>query len=110
MINYFNLIDVWETIQKGYTPKMNTSTNKLSLDSKLEKMVDDYAINVILGSISESIALVFTNATNAKEMWEALINKFKGNAQIKRTKLTGLETRFETFNIGEGESIEDMYN
>lgn len=29
---------------------------------------------------------------------------------IKRTKLTELETIFETFNIGESESIEDMYN
>lgn len=72
--------------------------------------MDDYVINVKLGSISESVALVFANATNAKEMWEALINKFKGNAQIKRTKLTELETIFETFNIGESESIEDMYN
>ena len=72
-------------------------------------MINDTAMNAIMSLVHESIAIVFCNATNAKEMWDALVNKYEDD-QIKRTKLTGLETRFETFNIGDNESINDMYN
>ena len=43
-------------------------------------------------------------------MWESLIHKYESNDQIKQTKLAGLETKFETFGVENGESVEDSYN
>ena len=43
-------------------------------------------------------------------MWDALVHKYEGNDQIKQTKLTGLEPKFETFSVENSESVEDIYN
>jgi gag-polypeptide of LTR copia-type len=43
-------------------------------------------------------------------MWETLLNRFKGNTQMKKIKLMGLESEFEKFCIQERESIENMYS
>ena len=42
-------------------------------------------MNAIMGNVHESISIVFSNAKNAKEMWDALVHKYKGNDQIKHT-------------------------
>jgi gag-polypeptide of LTR copia-type len=44
------------------------------------------------------------------EMWETLLNRFEGNSQMKRTKLMGMESKFEKKFIQEEESIENMYS
>lgn len=43
-------------------------------------------------------------------MWDAIVQKYEGNEQIKQTKLEGLEIKFETFSVENGESVEDTYN
>ena len=43
-------------------------------------------------------------------MCDSLITKYEGNDQIKRTKLAGLETKFETFCVESGETVEDTDN
>jgi gag-polypeptide of LTR copia-type len=47
---------------------------------------------------------------NAHDMLDALVQRYKGNAQIKRSKIIGLETQFENFRIEENEIIENMYS
>jgi gag-polypeptide of LTR copia-type len=44
------------------------------------------------------------------EMWETLLNRFEGNSQMKRTKLMGMESKFEKKIVQEEESIENMYS
>lgn len=51
-------------------------------------------MNTIMGAVYESISVVFSNAINAIEMLDALVNKYESNDQILRIKLTGSETRF----------------
>jgi TFIIF-interacting CTD phosphatase-like protein len=48
--------------------------------------------------------------TTAHEMWNVLINRYEGNSQIKKTKITGLETKFENFRLKDGETLENIYN
>jgi hypothetical protein len=93
-INYLNILDVWSIIEYGYEPKYNTTTYNLTIESQIDKGLNDCAVNVILNSVSEPIALVFGNMTSARGMWLALLNRFEGNTQIKRTKIMGLETKF----------------
>jgi gag-polypeptide of LTR copia-type len=110
MINYLNILDVWSIVEYGYEPKYNTTTHSLTTESQIDKGLNDCALNVILNSVSEPITLVFDNMTSARDMWLALLNRFEGNTQIKRTKIMGLETKFENFKMEDHESIEDMYN
>lgn len=77
---------------------------------KIRKEGNDSAVYEILKAISKSVALLFENLASVKDMWNVLINKFERNAQIKRTELTGLEIKFETFKVENGESIDKMYN
>jgi gag-polypeptide of LTR copia-type len=110
MINYLNILDVWSIIEHEYEPKFNTTTHSLTIESQIDKGLNDCAVNVILNSVSEPIALVFSNMTSARNMWLALLNRFESNTQIKRTKIMGLETKFENFKMEDHESIEEMYN
>jgi gag-polypeptide of LTR copia-type len=74
------------------------------------KSQNNYAVNVILNSVSERITILFGTIEITGEMWEILLNRFESNSQMKRTKLIGLESEFENFCIQEGESIENMYS
>jgi gag-polypeptide of LTR copia-type len=74
------------------------------------KSQNDYAVNVILNLVSERIDILFGTTEIASEMWETLLNRFESNSQMKRTKLMGLESKFDNFCIQEGESIENMYS
>jgi gag-polypeptide of LTR copia-type len=82
----------------------------LTTESQIDKGLNDYAVNVILNSVSEPIALIFGNMTSAMDIWLALLNMFEGNTQIKRTKIMGLEIKFENFKMEDHELIEEMYN
>jgi hypothetical protein len=54
------------------------------------KSQNDYAINIILNSVSERIAILFGTTEITSEMWETLLHRFKDNSQIKRIKQMGL--------------------
>jgi hypothetical protein len=68
MINYLNILDVWSIIEYRYEPKYNTTTHSLTIESQIDKSLNDCTINTILNSVSEPIALVFYNMTSARDM------------------------------------------
>jgi gag-polypeptide of LTR copia-type len=110
MVNYLNILDLWDVVQHGYIPHYDPSNLILTQKAKELKSQNDYAVNVILNSVSEKIAILFGTTEISSEMWETLLNRFEGNTQMKRTKLMGLESEFENFCIQEGKSIENMYS
>ena len=87
MTNYLNLIEAWDVVENGYTPKYGTDDTTLTTESKLLKVSNDNAVNAILNSVSEQVAMIFTDVTSARDMWNALINRYEGNTQIKKTKI-----------------------
>jgi gag-polypeptide of LTR copia-type len=110
MVNYLNILGIWDVVQYGYIPHYDPSNLILTQKVKKLKSQNNYAVNVIINSVSEKIAILFGTIEIASEMWETLLNRFKGNTQMKRTKLMGLESEFKNFYIQEGESIENMYS
>jgi gag-polypeptide of LTR copia-type len=109
-VNYLNILDLWDIVQYGYIPHYDPSNLILTQKTKELKSQNNYTVNVILNSISEKIIILFGTTEIASEIWEALLNRFEGNTQMKRTKLMGLESEFENFCIQEGESIKNMYS
>jgi hypothetical protein len=91
MVNYLNILDVWDVVQHGYVPHYDPSNLTLTQNTKELKSQNDYAVNVILNLVSEKIAILFGIIKIASEIWETLLNRLEGNSQMKRIKLMGLE-------------------
>jgi hypothetical protein len=99
MINYLNILDIWDVVQHGYLLYYEPNNHTLTQKIKELKSQNDYAVNVILNSISKSITILFDITEITSEIWETLLNRFDDNYQMKRTKLMGLESEFENFYI-----------
>jgi hypothetical protein len=97
MVNYHNILGLWDVVQHGYVPHYDHSNLTMSQKAKELKSQNDYVVNVILNSVSEKIAILFGTIEIASEIWETLLNRFEGNTQMKRTKLMGLESEFKNF-------------
>jgi hypothetical protein len=114
MVNYLNILDIWDVVQHGYISHYDPSNHTLTQKVKELKSQNDYVVNVILNSVSERTKLpsmlLFGTTEITSEMWETLFNRFEGNFQMKRTKLMGLESEFKNFYILEEESIENIYS
>jgi hypothetical protein len=99
MVKYLNILDLLDVVQYGYVPHYNPSNLTLTQKVKELKSQNDYAVNVILNSVSEIITILFGTTEIASEMWETLLNRFEGNSEMKRIKLIGLESEFIYFCI-----------
>ena len=58
MTNYLDLIEVWDVVKNGYTPKYGTDDITLTTESKWLKVSNDNAVNAILNSVSEQVAMI----------------------------------------------------
>jgi hypothetical protein len=97
MVNYLNILDIWDVVQHGYVPQYDPSNVTLTQKVKKLKSQNDYAVKVILNSVSEKNVILFGITKIASEMWETLLNRFEGNYQMKRTKLFLLVYLFYIF-------------
>jgi hypothetical protein len=68
MINYLNILDVWSIVEHGYESKFNSTTHSLTIQSQIDKDLNDCTVNVILNLVNKSIALVFGNMISARDM------------------------------------------
>jgi hypothetical protein len=59
MVNYLNILDLWNVVQYGYVPHYDPSNLTLTQNVKELKSQKDHAVNVILNSVSERIAIFF---------------------------------------------------
>jgi hypothetical protein len=87
MVNYLNILGFWDVVQHDYVQHYDPSNLIMTQKARELKSQNDYAVNVILNSVSEKIAILFDITEIASEMWETLLNRFEGNTQMKRTKL-----------------------
>jgi hypothetical protein len=76
MVNYLNILGICDVVQHGYTPHYDPSNLTMTRKAKELKSQNNYAINVILNSVSENIAILFGTTEIASEMWETLLNRF----------------------------------
>jgi hypothetical protein len=58
MINYMNILDIWDIVVNDYVPKLDETTKVLTNESKLVKKDNDNVVNVILNSVSESVVIL----------------------------------------------------
>jgi hypothetical protein len=68
MVNYLNILDIWDVVQYGYIPHYDSSNLTLTQKTKELKSHNDYAVNVILNLVSERIAILFGITEIASEI------------------------------------------
>jgi hypothetical protein len=59
MVNYLNILGLWDIVQYGYIPHYDPSNLTMTQNVKELKSQNDYAVNVILNSVNEKIAKLF---------------------------------------------------
>jgi hypothetical protein len=79
MVKYLNILDLWDIVQHDYIPHYDPTNLILTQKIKELKSQNDYAINVILNSVSEKIIILFGTTEIASEMWEPILNRFEDN-------------------------------
>jgi uncharacterized protein (DUF342 family) len=81
---------------KKYISRFDEIIKKLTVKSKIEKKNNDYAVNIIINSVSETNRSLFDDITSAYDMWHALINVYEDNNQVEiEVKGLCLESRDE---------------
>jgi hypothetical protein len=83
MINYLNILGIWDIIEKGYIPRFDEIIKKLTANSKINKKNNDYAVNIILNLVSESNGSLFIDMFSSYDMWYVLINVYEDNNQVE---------------------------
>jgi hypothetical protein len=81
MINYMNILDIWNIIERGYITRFNEIAKKLIVKSKIDKKNNDYIVNIILNSVSESKRSLFDDMTSAYE------NNDQVKTEVKNSRL-----------------------
>ncbi|XP_076899965.1 uncharacterized protein LOC143553973 [Bidens hawaiensis] len=69
---------------------------------------DNRAFDVLTVCLSREIALTLRDYTTTKGLWDALVNKFEGNLEMKKSKKGMLKGEFNMLNYVQGESIASL--
>ncbi|XP_076910034.1 uncharacterized protein LOC143567515 [Bidens hawaiensis] len=116
--NYLKIIEynLTRPIEQG--PHVPTNTTP---DGDTPKAVDDYddadnrmlvednkAFGVLSVCLSREIALTLRDYTTSKTLWDALVNKFEGNLEMRNSRKGMLKGEFNMFNYVHGETIASL--
>jgi hypothetical protein len=55
MVNYLNILGLWDVVQHGYVPHYDPSNLTMTQKAKELKSQNDYAVNVILNSVMKRL-------------------------------------------------------
>jgi hypothetical protein len=68
MVNYLNILGIWDIVQHGYVLHYDPSNLTMTQKAKKLKSQNDYAVNVILNLVSEKIVILLGTTEIASEM------------------------------------------
>ena len=69
---------------------------------------DEQALGYITQGLTPEISQCFREITDAKTLWNALIDMYEGNTEMKESRKEMLNNKFNTFNYIVGESLDDQ--
>lgn len=98
--------DVWEIVEGGYQFPAAIPT-----DTARKKLyeTDAKVVNTLLGSLSESEFVKATQLKTTIETWDKIIQRYKGDSQVKCVKLQTLIIQYETLKMHSDESIASYF-
>ncbi|KAI3501210.1 hypothetical protein L1887_29073 [Cichorium endivia] len=109
MENLLRSKEYWRVVEEGYhvikPGEVATPTQQKNYEEF--KLKDLKACNYLFQSIDKSILKTIKEKETAKQIWDAMKLKFRGNARVKRAQLQRLRRDFETLEMKAGETVTD---
>ncbi|KAD5316822.1 hypothetical protein E3N88_16768 [Mikania micrantha] len=101
--------EYWSVIDPGFTEPREGVELMAAQRTDLETMRLEglKAQNYLFQSIDKQIVKTMTHKETAKQIWDAMKNKYQGNARVKKEQLQRLRRDFEILEMKEGESVTD---
>ncbi|XP_076890685.1 uncharacterized protein LOC143541870 [Bidens hawaiensis] len=108
---------VWRSIVRGPQPityetaegEIAVKPIELYVDADYDKVEEDErALDNLTLALSPEIAQGFRELQSAKDLWQALIEVYEGNEDMKRSRQVLLRQKFNMFNHVLGESLESQ--
>ena len=67
------------------------------------------ALHAIFNGVGEGYIKLISSCVSAKDAWQILQTQFEGTADVKRSRLVMLTTRFENLRMSEKETLTEFY-
>ncbi|XP_076908892.1 uncharacterized protein LOC143565947 [Bidens hawaiensis] len=102
-VNY-NDTELWASIKYGpYVPSDAPNANQV-LERQMKRR-DDKALSMLKLGLSWEILTSVNHHTNAKAMYDAVVEMFKGNVELRDIKKDILKQQLDCFKFKEGERL-----
>lgn len=108
----------WRSILTGWTPpiekdKEGNEKVKSELDWSLkdEKLsgYNNKALHAIFNGVGKDFIKLISSCESAKEAWQILQTQFEGTVDVKRSRFTMLQKKFDEFEMLETETLSKFY-
>ncbi|XP_076894661.1 uncharacterized protein LOC143547019 [Bidens hawaiensis] len=105
-VNYNNP-ELWNSIKDGqYIPSL-AAKNSATIESKMNKR-DDKALLMLKLGLSWEILTSVNHHKTSKEMYDAVIDMFEGNTELRDIKKDRLKQQLDRFKFKEGERLKSV--
>ncbi|XP_076926280.1 uncharacterized protein LOC143589396 [Bidens hawaiensis] len=109
-ITDYNLIRPFEQgphVPTSSTPDGDVPKQVTDYDENDRRLLneDNKAFGVLSVCLLREIALTLRDYTTTKTLWDALVNKFEGNLEMRNRRKGMLKGEFNMFNYVQGETI-----
>ena len=108
----------WRAILTGWSqPTENDEKGNTQVKSELSWTTEDEklsgynnkALHAIFNGVGEGFIKLISSCESAKEAWEILQIQFEGTPDVKRSRFTMLQTRFDELRMSDTETLNDFY-
>ena len=108
----------WRSILTGWTsPVEQDEEGNIKVKSELEWTIEDEklsgynnkALHAIFNGVGEGFIKLISSCESAKEAWQILQTQFEGTADVKRSRFTMLQTKFDELRMSENETLTEFY-
>ncbi|XP_062102828.1 uncharacterized protein LOC133812992 [Humulus lupulus] len=108
----------WRSILLGWTPPIEKDDKGNSkVKSELEWSIEDEklsgynnkGLHAIFNGVGEGFIKLISSCKSVKEAWKILQTQFEGTTDVKRSRFTMLQTRFDELRMLETETLSQFY-
>ncbi|XP_076931010.1 uncharacterized protein LOC143596015 [Bidens hawaiensis] len=105
-VNY-NEPELWTSIREGQYVPSTAANNNETIELKMKKR-DDKALSMLKLGLSWEILTSVNHHKTAKEMYDAVIDMFEGNTELRDIKKDRLKQQLDRFKFKEGERLKSV--
>ena len=105
----YNDVDMWSSIRTG--PRVATieeGANATGAVRERMRKIDDRALAMLKLSLSWDILTKVAHHQTAKQMYDAILEMYEGNEELKEIKKARLKQQLERFNYKSGERLKSI--